>query len=196
MHSTRNSLLQLAGAGAGDAWNELDGLYRPFIYDWFSLQGLHAAEIDDLSQEVLKTLFQELPRFQHPGKVGSFRGWLKTICLNRLLAYRRQQRARGQAVGGSDFQEVLAGLPEEDQLAAEWDREHHQAMLRYLFRLIEHQFEPETLAVFRRIVLDERSVAEVTAEFGISIGKVYVARSRVLRRLRAEAQRLLGEPFT
>lgn len=196
MHNTRDSLLQLAGAGVHEAWNELDGLYRPFVHDWFRLQGIAPEEIDDLAQEVLKTLFQELPKFQHPGTAGAFRGWLRTICLNRLLANRRQQRSRGQAVGGTDFHYLMQGLPDADQLAADWDREHHQAMLRYLFKLIEHQFETETLAIFRRIVLDERSVAEVTAEFGISAGKVYVARSRVLRRLRAEAERLLGEPLS
>lgn len=195
MQNTRNSLLQRAGAGVGDAWNELDSLYRPFVYEWFRLQGVASTEIDDLSQEVMKTLFEELPTFQHPGRSGAFRGWLRSICLNRLLGYRRNSKTRAHAVGGTDFQILLQGLPDADALAAAWDHEHYQALLRYLFKLVEHQFESMTLAIFRRLMLDERTVEQVTLEFGIHPGKVYVARSRVLRRLREEAERLLGEPL-
>ncbi len=196
MQNTRDTLLQRAGTGAHEAWTELDGLYRPFIHDWFRLQGVAATEIDDLSQEVLKTLFEELPSFQHPGKSGAFRGWLRAICLNRLLGYRRNQKTKSQPVGGTEFHVLMQQLPDQDELSSEWDREHYQAVLRHLFKRVEHQFEELTLAIFRRLMLDEWTVAQVTAEFSIPAGKVYVARSRVLRRLREEAEILLGEPLS
>ena len=196
IQSTRKTLLLRASAGVEEAWRELDGLYRPFVHDWFLRQHVTTADAEDLSQDVLKTLYQELPQFNHPGKQGVFRCWLRTVCLNRLLDYRRRQRKSGLPVGGSQFLAILDELPDQQHVATIWDHEHHQALLRFLFKRVEHHFEEMTLAIFRRLTLDERTVQEVATEFSIATGKVYVARSRVLKRLRDEAEILFGEPLS
>jgi RNA polymerase sigma-70 factor (ECF subfamily) len=196
MQSTRLSLLQRAVAGGRDAWSEIDYLYRPFIQDWFRSQGVASEEVEDLTQEVLMTLFKELHAFQHPGKRGAFRSWMRSICVNRLLNYRRYRRIRGEAIGGTDFHARVQEIADEGKLSDIWDREHRQAILRYLFTKIEHQFEELTLSIFRRLTLDQWTVAQIAAEYSISPGKVYVARSRVLRRLRDAAEEILGEPLT
>ncbi len=193
METTHLTLLQRAGSGASGAWAELDHLYRPFVRDWFRSQGVVPSDADDLTQDVLTALFKELPEFQHSGRTGAFRSWLRTICLNRLLGHRRTQATRGQPTGGTEFHNQIQAIAADDPLIADWDREHEQAILRYLFGLVESQFEPETLAVFRRLSLEGISTAEVATEFGMTTGAVYVVRSRVLRRLREEGERLLGE---
>lgn len=193
MQTTHLTLLQRAGTGATDAWSELDHLYRPFVRGWFLTHAVAPADAEDLTQDVLTALFKELPEFRHSGRAGAFRSWLRNICLNRLLGYRRMLATRGRAAGGTEFQEQILALASDDPLSADWDREHDQAILRYLFELVETQFEPETMAVFRRLSLDGKTTAEVATEFGMSTGAVYVTRSRVLRRLREEGKRLLGE---
>lgn len=195
MQNTRNTLILQAGAGVPEAWTELDNLYRPFIHGWFYRQGVAPTDIDDLSQEVMKTLFQELPSFEHSGKNGAFRSWLRAICMNRLLGYRRSLKTKGQPVGGTDFHSLIQNLPNEKDLEAKWDVEHQQALLRYLFKRIEPQFEDRTMFIFRRLMLDQRTVDEVSAELSISRSNVYLTRSRVLKRLREEALDFLGEPL-
>lgn len=193
MLNTRLTLLQRAGTGASDAWSELDALYRPFIHGWYRSQNVSVADADDLTQEVMAALYQELPNFRHSGNTGAFRTWLRGICFHRLLAYRRGQASRGQAIGGSDFYQQVQSVSETDPLVADWDREHDQALLRYLFSIIAPQFAQETLGAFKRFTLEGVDAAAVAAEYGISAGAVYVARSRVLRRLREAAESLLGE---
>ena len=58
--------------------------------------------------------------------------------------------------------------------------------------LIEPQFEPATLQAFRRTVFDGAKAAEVAGELGISGNAVLLAKSRVLKRLRQEAEGLIG----
>lgn len=193
MQNTRLTLLQRAGAGVTEAWTELDGVYRPFIMGWFRTQSVAFADCDDLTQEVLTALCNELPRFNHSGNTGAFRTWLRGICLNRLLAYRRSASIRGVAVGGNAFQAQIQAISAVDPLVADWDQEHDQAILRYLFSVITDHFQSESLTVFRRLTLEGKTAAEVAAEFNTTPGAVYVIRSRVLRRLREEAERLLGE---
>lgn len=196
MHTTHVTLLQRAGSGAQEAWSELDQMYRPFIQVWLRAQGVDPVDADDLTQDVLTVLFQELPQFEHSGRTGAFRTWLRTICLNRLLGHRRALAMHGRPTGGTEFQAQIQAIAEDDPLIADWDREHEQAVLRYLYTVIEPQFELETLAVFRRLTVDGHAAEAVAAEFGMTAGAVFVARSRVLRRLREEAQRFLGEDLS
>ena len=51
---------------------------------------------------------------------------------------------------------------------------------------IRAEFEPKTWDAFERIWLDGRPSAEAAAALGLTIDAVYAAKSRVLRRLRAE----------
>ncbi len=59
-----------------------------------------------------------------------------------------------------------------------------------LLKLIEPEFEPSTWQAFRRVVLDGLKAAEAAAELGISVNAVFIAKSRVMRRLRQEMQGL------
>lgn len=191
MDATRLTLLQQAGGGEPQAWAELDRLYRPFIRGWYREHGVPPVDADDLTQDVLATLSGELPEFVHSGRTGAFRTWLRTACLHRLLGHRRGERQRGRPVGGSDFQERLQEI--EAAASNDWDREHDRAVLRHLFSRIAAEFEPATLEAFEQLVIEERPVAVVALALNMTAGAVYVAKSRVLRRLREEATRLIGD---
>jgi RNA polymerase sigma-70 factor (ECF subfamily) len=196
MDATRLTLLQQAAGGQSQAWGELDRLYRPFLRSWFRVHDVPAPDAEDLTQDVLAALHQELPVFEHSGRAGAFRTWLRTACLHRLLGHRRAEGRRGRPVGGSDFQERLDGIEGSDPNVDAWDREHDQAVLRHLFSRVSEEFEPATLEAFRRLAINEQPVAEVATALGITAGAVYVAKSRVLRRLREEAIRLLGDDLS
>ena len=64
-------------------------------------------------------------------------------------------------------------------------------MLHCLLDLVEEEFEPITLQAFRRLALDGVSGAAAARELGLSVAAVYVAKSRVLARIRQEAEGLI-----
>jgi len=194
MDSTSHTLLQQAQAGSQGAWARLDALYRPFLGGWLRGHGFEDAEANDLTQEVLLTVVRDLGRFAHPGKPGAFRGWLRAISFNRARAAWRARRSRDGPVGGTEFQRALADWESPDgSLEAQWDRDHDRHILQQLLREAESFFGPTTLQVFRRLALDGASPEAVAAETGLTVAAVYLAKSRVLRRLRADAAELLGD---
>jgi RNA polymerase sigma-70 factor (ECF subfamily) len=71
-----------------------------------------------------------------------------------------------------------------------WDREHDQHVTRRLLELIEPEFSATTWQAFRRVVLEGAKAAEVAAELGITANAVWIAKSRVLARLREELRGL------
>jgi RNA polymerase sigma-70 factor (ECF subfamily) len=192
MDETRQSLLIRAQTGETDAWNDLTDLYRPLILGWLNRQGVPAGDLDDLGQEVLLTVVKHLPAFRHSGQRGAFRSWLRTIVCSRTVDYWRAVDAGAQASGGSAATAALQDIADPDSaLNQKWDEEHDRYVLHCLLDLIEEEFEPNTLQAFRRLALDGASGAEVASELGLSVASVYVAKSRVLQRIRQEAEGLI-----
>ena len=143
-------------------------------------------------QEILLAVVQSLPAFSHSGRIGAFRSWLRTIAHNRACDFWKSRGRRMQAVGGSDTEDVLGQLEDlGSELNRLWDEEHDRYVLRCLLELMELEFEPSTVQAFRRVSLEQADRAEVARELGISIGAVYAAKSRVLARLRHEAEGLI-----
>jgi RNA polymerase sigma-70 factor (ECF subfamily) len=192
VEKTSMSLLRRARQGQEVAWRRLVDLYQPLIRGWLVRQGIHAQDAEDLSQDVLAVLVKELSRFTHAGRPGAFRSWLRTITVNRARAFWRAGSCRATAPGGRAFLGHLEQLEDPDgPLSRVWNEEHDRHVLRQLLALMEQEFAPATVQAFRRLTFDEASGREVAAELGMSLAAVYGARSRVLQRLRAEAEGLL-----
>lgn len=195
MQVTRQSLLHRAQGGDEKAWHDLITLYRPLIVGWLRKQNLRPHEIDDLSQNVLLAVVKHLPSFAHSGQRGAFRCWLRTIARNTLANFWSEFwkiHGRESSPNDPDPESILRQLEDpRSELNRLWDEEHDQYVLRCLLDLMELEFEPATIQAFRRLALDGASGAVVAVELGLSIGAVYVAKSRVLKRLREEAVGLL-----
>ena len=86
---------------------------------------------------------------------------------------------------------ALAHADPSSELSRQWDEEHDRHVLRRLLDLIAPQFEPSTLAAFRRVAYDGVAPAQAAQELGLSLNAVLLAKSRVLSRLRQEAAGLI-----
>jgi RNA polymerase sigma-70 factor (ECF subfamily) len=192
MNETRQSLLLRAQIGETSAWKDLTDLYRPLILGWLDRQGVPARDLEDLSQEVLLSVVQHLPGFQHSGHHGAFRAWLRTIVCRRTADYWRAIDADTQASGGSGATAALQEIADPDSaLNRQWDEEHDRYVIHCLLDLVGAEFEPLTLQAFRRLALDGVSGAEAAQELGLSVAAVYGAKSRVLARIRQKAEGLI-----
>jgi RNA polymerase sigma-70 factor (ECF subfamily) len=192
MPDTRHSLLLRAQTGEEDAWKDLTDLYRPLIIGWLNRQGVPARDLQDLSQDILLCVVKHLPAFRHSGRRGAFRNWLRTIVCSRTADYWRAADAGVQGGGGSGATAALQQIADPDSdLNRRWDEEHDRYVLDCLLDLVEGEFEPTTVRAFRRLALDGASGAETAEELGLSLAAVYVAKSRVLQRIRQEAEGLI-----
>ena len=191
MDQTRLSLLERARDGSASAWDELDRLYRPFVGGWLRRQGLPVADADDLTQDVLAALARDLASFDHSGRPGALRAWLRTACLHRVQGFQRQ--ARQAPIAGTEAQVRLSNLIDENGISDDWDRQHDRHVLRGLLAGLDGEFEERTLAAFRRLAVDGAPGRQVAAELGLSVAAVYMARSRVLRRLRELATEMMAD---
>ncbi|HTU21269.1 MAG TPA: sigma-70 family RNA polymerase sigma factor [Gemmataceae bacterium] len=181
IHTTPLTLLErIQQAGDQAAWGRLVELYTPILFAWARRCGEDEHDAADLVQEVFVALVQALPTFQHEGS-GRFRRWLRTLLLNKLRDRKRRQVRTEKA---------LAQRPGEIELpdAAElfWEADYHKELARRALLLMQAEFAPSTWKACWQTVVQGRSAAETARELGISENAVYIARCRVLRRLRQE----------
>jgi RNA polymerase sigma-70 factor (ECF subfamily) len=188
MHETSATLLQrLLDHGDDDAWTRLTHLYTPLIRANLGRHLPQAADIDDLTQQVFTVVLEKLPEFRHSGRPGAFRAWLRGICVNRVRMFWRSRPA-----SVPDPEAALRQLEDPDSaLSRQWDREHDAFVFRRALEMIEGEFKPSTWQAFRRLALDNAEPEVVAAELGLTANAVFIARSRVLRRLRGEFAGLL-----
>jgi RNA polymerase sigma-70 factor (ECF subfamily) len=119
--------------------------------------------------------------FEYRPERGRFRDWLGTIVRQKLARFwgKKARGAGGEEEGPFD----LAGAPEPD---AEWGSEFNAHVLQVAMARVRPQFEEPTWRAFELAWCDNRTAEEAARELGLSIDKIYVAKSRVLKRLREE----------
>jgi RNA polymerase sigma-70 factor (ECF subfamily) len=173
-------------------WQQLVDLYSPLIRGWLRRQGLGDVDADDLVQDVLAVLVKELPHFQHANHPGAFRGWLRTITVHRLRGWWRARQGKAQGTGDSDFTSMLDQLEDPNSSQSQlWDLEHDRHVMARLLAQVQPEFNATDWTAFRRQVYEGARAAQVAAELNVSVNVVLLAKSRILRRLRQEAQGLI-----
>ena len=187
MDKTPFTLLErLRTSDDAGAWTRFVALAAPFLFDSARRWGLQDADAADVVQDVFAVLAQKLPTFRYD-PAQSFRAWLRTILLNKCRDRRRRLACEVVRPTGSGLPEIAAPDPV-DVFA---DGEYHRALAVRALHLMQAEFAETTWRACWEQVVNDRSAAEVARELKITVNMAYLARSRVLARLREELAGLL-----
>jgi RNA polymerase sigma-70 factor (ECF subfamily) len=170
------------------AWQRLLHLYGPTVYGWCRQAGVAPQDAADVQQEVFQAVARSVADFRRQRPGDSFRGWLWTITHNKVRDHWRRCAKRAPGVGGTTAHERLQQVPaDESSGAATVSRPaEEQQLYRRALELIQTEFEDRTWKAFWQVAVEGRPPAEVAAKLGMTVGAVYIAKSRVLKRLRQE----------
>ena len=188
MHTSITMLLDAGKNRDAGAWVRLARAYEPLIAKWIRQLGVVSSDVADLTQEVLLALASDLENFNHNGRIGAFRNWLRTIAVNRC---RRYWTAKGRRVDTPDVEKQLDELADpQSELTRRWDLEHDQFVLQQLLNDLQFFFDKRSIEVFHRVTLLSESPADVARDFGLTTGHVYKIKFRVMRKLEEAASEL------
>jgi|SRR6516164_2562879 RNA polymerase sigma-70 factor (ECF subfamily) len=192
--ATRASLLvRIRDPRDGSAWSQFVDIYAPLLYGFARKAGLQDADAADVTQEVLRSVAGAVTNLEYDPRRGSFRGWLFTIARNRLRNF-QSRKPPDSGSGDSGVHERLQQLaaPEQGQ-AAWWDQEYERQLFQWAAARIRRDFEESTWQAFWQTAVEGKSGKEVARELRISLAAVYLAKSRVLTRLKEQIQLIQGE---
>jgi len=190
MHSsppeTRASLiLRLPDAADVAAWDEVVAIYAPLIRRLAVAQGMQPADADDLVQEVFSAIARSVSGWLDRADRGGFRAWLLTIARNAAVNLLTRRGTQSLAVGGDDEAQMLADVATpESEVSSQFDLEYRREVFRWAAVQVQQQVAETTWSAFWLTHVDGQTVADVAQRLKVSVGTVYVSRSRVMNRLK------------
>ncbi len=169
MHSTPASLLErLRQPGDQASWARFVDLYTPLLFRWARRAGLKEQDAADLIQDVFQILVKTLPAFVYD-----------TILLNQWRTGLRRRTEEPLADGDAH----LVQAADQDAFI---EKEYRDHLISRALQLMKTDFRPSTWQACWQHVACNKPAATVAAELGITVRAVYLAKARVLRRLREE----------
>ena len=193
---TRPTLLfRIRDARDQEAWGRFIDLYAPLVYGFLRKRGLQDADSADLTQDVLRQVSVAAKSLEYDAKRGTFRGWLFTIVQNRLTDHWRKEGIREHGGGDTDAQQQLNEIPQPSGLdaSAEWDADYERQLFHYAANIVKQDFTPATWQAFWMTAVDGIGGREVAEKLEMTVAAVYLAKGRVMARLKDQVKLLVGE---
>ena len=189
---TRASLLvRIRDPSDGRAWTEFVQIYEPLVYRIARKQGFQDADARDLTQQVLLAVAERVEQWDPDRSKGSFRGWLFRVSRNLMVNLMINRRRHPPGTGNTDFMlsldNQLAPPGPESEL---FETEYRRQLFRWTAEQIRGEFRETTWHAFWQTCVDGSDIKAVAKRLGMSAGAVYVARSRVLARLRQKIEQM------
>ena len=172
------------------AWNYFVERYAPRILGWCRQYRLQESDAADVTQEVLIKLVAAMRNFDYESSRGTFRGWLKTVTTNTIRDLLKSWRHRNRGSGGTVVQEMLASVEAPQTLADHLALEHREQLPADAETLVRQRVKDDTWRAYQLTAVKQIPADEAPAQLETSVAQVYVAKSRVIKMLRQEVERL------
>jgi len=179
--TTRISLLlRVKDKANHGAWEEFVSIYQPVVYRFGRQRGLQSADAQDLAQNVMSAVVERIPDWEPDSSRAHFRTWLSRIAANQTVTMFRRRKPDA-ARGGTSAMMALHSQPQDD--FTDLQMNYRREVFRFAAKQVRAEFEEATWQAFWLTAVDGISVADAARSLGRSIGSVYTARSRIVRRL-------------
>lgn len=171
------------------AWTEFLAIYRPVVLRMALRRGLQHADADDLAQRVFLSVARKVSDWEMHNAETRFRNWLGRIARNAIL--NELTRAKpDRATGAGAHDDLLSQHPDRFDLSSSITIEARRQSLLWAVSAIEDEFSSSTWEMFRQTAIDGKPVNGVAEAVGRSAGAVYIARCRVMQRIKEKVQEL------
>lgn len=181
MDTTRASLLfQLRCKTDSLAWSRFVQIYTPLVNQWVQTLGIRDADRDDVVQQVFISLLGNISGFRYDSSK-SFRGWLRRVTINKCRDMQRRKKRKVEP----EFIDRIEAAENGEQ---EWltENEYRSYVMMSAMKVMKTCFSESTWRACWLHVAEQKTAKQVAEELGISENAVYLARGRVLKRLRDE----------
>ncbi len=192
LKTSQTLLLRMREPSDDGAWSEFARLYTPLLRKFALLRGLDSQDVDDLVQEVLKTVSQAIRDFEYDAARGTFRSWLFIVTRSKVARHFKKQSRLTCGSGSETVRLMLEAQPAPEE-EKDWDLEYRRRMFAWASEIVQKEVAEKTWRAFWMMTVEEKTAADTAKELGMTAGAVYVAKSRVIARMRERIASVAGE---
>ncbi len=177
-------LVRLRDPSDSPAWDTFSQIYEPLIYAFCRKSGLQEADARDVTQDVMVSVISAIQKFEYDQSHGKFRSWLYRVVRSKLANYFNKSKKQPRGSGQTIVNQMLNEQPGAEEEQA-FDKEAEQRVFEWACEKVRTEFEAKTWQAFWRTAVKQEKAGAVAEAEGMSVGAVYIAKSRVVKRLQA-----------
>ncbi len=187
-------LLRLREAGDDASWAEFVEIYTPLIHRYCLNRGLQPADADDVTQDVMRSIFRSLRDFRYDPERGTFRSWLYTVTRHEVNRHLKRLSKLPRTGASTTLTLKIEQTPDPRE-ERDWDLEYRRQMFAWAAEAVRPEFSEAHWQAFIQTTIDGHDPAEVGAGLGLSRAAVYIAKSRIVKRLREKIGSVAAEQW-
>jgi RNA polymerase sigma-70 factor, ECF subfamily len=165
------------------AWSQFMAIYGPVVYLLSRRRGLQHADAEDLCQCVFLSVAKSVAAWEAQQGGPRFRNWLGRVVRNAILnAMTRTKPDR--ATVATSVHDLLLDIPDCNDMTTALLNESRMEAYRWAATQVQTEFRTSTWTMFQETTIGGRNIEDVAKTLGSSSGAVYVARCRVMQRIK------------
>ena len=181
--TTSKTLIDKLASGEEQPWREFFDRYQDAIRDLGDLRGLSAAECDDLVQEVMKRFLTRSKTLVFDPEKARFRTIFGRI-ISGIVVDIKRRRPREAALDDETLSNLTDEAPPPDRVLDEALLLKWRSIIRAeILAQLRAEMTPLNYSIFESHVLQKLPAAEVARNLGVSAARVYLVKSRAMRKL-------------
>jgi RNA polymerase sigma factor (sigma-70 family) len=194
-YSTRYTLLERAKQQSdSDAWEQLIGFYRKYIYVIIRSMGVSESDTDDVLQQVLVELWKYLPEYTYDPQKSKFRSWVARVTRNQVISFVRRQKShmakldKAQSQAQENYLSSINTPEIEEIVTREWELFISNTAMQNVSR----HFSDKAIEAFS-LFSQGMKVNQISEEISVKADSIYKYISRIKLKLVEEIQALQKE---
>lgn len=166
------------------SWEEFCRHFRPVVVRFAAQLGLSSSDAEDAAQETLLTFVKAYREGKYDREKGRLSSWLFGVA-KRVILNLRGRKPLEQLVAdkstGTSFWDLIQ---DDHDIWQSWETQWQRMVLKHCLERVRKEFDAKVFDAFERYALAGVPVEQVCQELKMSRNAVYIAKSRVLSRLR------------
>jgi RNA polymerase sigma-70 factor (ECF subfamily) len=182
--TTTQVLEDLKSSKETPAWQQFCNYFYPVVANFARKLGLSATDAEDAAQETMVEFLKAFRGGKYDREQGRLSSWLLGVAKHVILNLRGNQpleRLIADKTTGTSFWDMIE---DENGIKHTWDTEWRQMVLTRCLEQARRESDQKVFKAFELYALLQKPVEEVCQTLGMSRNAVYIAKSRILSKLR------------
>jgi RNA polymerase sigma-70 factor (ECF subfamily) len=182
--TTTQVLEELKASNEAQVWRRFCDHFRPVVVNFAKHLGLSATDAEDAAQETMVEFLKAFRGGKYDREKGRLGNWLfgvaKRVILN-LRGHQPLERLVADKTTGTSFWDLIQ---DDHGIKCSWETQWREMVLTKCLEQARRELDPNVFEAFELYALSEIPVDDVAQRLRMSRNAVYIAKSRVLSRLR------------
>ena len=166
------------------AWQRFCEHFNPVVVNFARRLGLSTTDAEDAAQEAMLAFLKAFRSGKYQREKGRLSNWLFGVARRVILNFRRDQPLERLIADKTTATSYWDLIQDDGNIKHSWETEWNRMVLTKCLEQARRELDPKVFKAFELYALSDTPVDKVAQRLSMSRNAVYIAKSRVLSRLR------------